>query len=562
MIGVAWMRPGAPDRASEVSGGPAEAHGLREQNLAAARSFDTITAINGILLIVLGGGWLVHVSRRRIEAGISFEPAGDSFYGRAAALRRPEEPSQIVGHRIWLALILLLALVVRWPGLGHSLWYDEIYTVQTYLPAEWRGIMTDFAAPNNHILYTLLLKAWNGLVPSGLVLNARIVGWRVLSVVLGTGAVFATWAMAHRMLSARAALAAAAWFAVWPIAVDLSQQLRGYALAMALGAAATALLLHLLRSGCGWWLYVLLSIAMLYTHPLTLVVLMGHVAAAWTSRRESSFAFKRFALSTLVIAMGTAQLYGLLIPDALRNAREQANPVVPHSTPGEYLLDVCRDLGARTGPAWLSLPFVVIAALGGVWLARQNRTAAVAVIVPPALLITAGIVWPPLRETRFLPIIAPQLAVLLLCGALAVISWMRNRWAAVPLAAYPAACCIAGLATIYRLPVQAIREAMLDVRRGVVSRTIAIGLGAPECTLYDPTAVKAFTASDVARLMANTRIGRIVVPYPRTWLEPAAQRELRELFNRSFRIARVYRGRLREDPNVVTYEPIADHSAL
>lgn len=567
-----------PDRIGAAIGNIDERQ-IRERTAEAARWFDRITAINGVLLLLLAGvrlfrrpGLRIHVPTRRAAAS-----AADA---RAQAV----EFAGVARHRTagLLCLLTLASVVLRMPGLCHGMWYDEIYTVQSYLSADWRGIATDYAAPNNHILFTLLLKGWDGLLPGSVSGDARVTAWRWLSVILGALCVPLMWRLAREAATGRRERNALAWLAAaataaWPLAVDVSQQLRGYAPAMLLAAAATVLFRHAWERRGGWSAYVLAAAALVYTQPMAAVVLAGHVAAvaieAARSRAEidSRQATRSFLLALLLMAMIVAQLYAMLIPDALRNAREQADPQVRHLTAGAYVLECCKAIGARAGPTWASVPIALLLIPGAVRLVRQSRPIGAVIVVPPMLLLVVALLWPPMRQTRFLPLAAPHLMLLLCLGALSVVNQIdraaggvdprtrqpgRSAMALVARALPAMAVClasVAGLRDIYALPVQAIREAMRHAARHGGGHTVVMGLGAAQCTYYDPAARKAFGAEQLREAMRRGSVSRVVLPFPRTWLGRAEQEPLRQLLEVSFEEDARFAGRLAEDPNVIVY---------
>ena len=55
-------------------------------------------------------------------------------------------------------MIFILALLLRAPALGQSLWYDEIVTLFNYVLQPWSAIVRGQYSPNNHILFSLLAK--------------------------------------------------------------------------------------------------------------------------------------------------------------------------------------------------------------------------------------------------------------------------------------------------------------------------------------------------------------------------------------------------------------------
>ena len=59
--------------------------------------------------------------------------------------------------------ILLLAAILRIKGLFSELQYDEIWSLQYFIPLDVFKILTDLALPNNHPVNTLILKFLHGI---------------------------------------------------------------------------------------------------------------------------------------------------------------------------------------------------------------------------------------------------------------------------------------------------------------------------------------------------------------------------------------------------------------
>ena len=546
LVSAIRPNPAVPMQTSSTPIIDIDASELQARNATALKSFDLVTAVNGGLCLFFGVLGLVRPDR---------EAASRQGPTLAETATDPLVPSR----PLWPALLLIaiLALAIRIPGLGHGLWYDELYTVHSYLGHGWGSIATDFSAPNNHIFYTLLLETWDRLLPEQMDRDTKVLAWRLLSVMLGIVAVVCVAWFARGILGRRASVIAAAWFAIWPLAVDLSQQLRGYVLVMALGAAASAMLPELLRGGKRrWTVYVSLIVAMLWTHPLSLFVPIGHAAAACLSRDATPRSRRRFALSALAVAMITAQLYAFLIPDALSSLREQAGPDAPQLAAIPFLAEACRAVGTRTGWAAVSLPIVLLMMLGGVRLTRQSRATACIALLPPLLLITCALIWPPLRKVRFLALVAPQMCILLAAGAAAAMK-LAGRPRRLPAGGAIGLAAIAiaalGLQAVYAYPVQAIREAVGRASLESGAAVCVAGLAARETLFYDDSLIDATTAEKALSLLRTDDIDTVIVPYPRVWLSRTAQDELRRLLESRFRLHRTHRGRLPEDPQVHVY---------
>lgn len=122
---------------------------------------------------------------------------------------------------ILLAVILLVAAVLRLAGLNAPLWYDEIVTVDTHLRLPWTQMMQDYSM-NHHYLHNLLAK-----------LAITALGeapWtvRLPALLFGLGSIWATWLLARDVAGRRVALVAAALMAVSYHEIWFSQNARGY----------------------------------------------------------------------------------------------------------------------------------------------------------------------------------------------------------------------------------------------------------------------------------------------------------------------------------------------
>ncbi len=184
-----------------------------------------------------------------------------------------------------LLAILALALGLRLYGLdAQSFWNDE----GTSVALAGRDLATITANASHDIhppLYYFLLHYWVGVA------GTSEFAARALSAAIGTLAVGATYALARRLLSVRAALPAALLAALSPFQVYYSQEARMYILATLMGlllALAAHDLLAAWAAGerrlISWraGLLLLAGAATLYTHyygaTLLLAVNLGFVA--------------------------------------------------------------------------------------------------------------------------------------------------------------------------------------------------------------------------------------------------------------------------------------------
>ena len=194
-----------------------------------------------------------------------------------AALARP-------GVR--LAVIGAVAAVAALIGLGRSsLWFDEAFSVRVaHLPVG-RFVNTVLDAEPFNGLYYGLLKAWIRLA------GDSPIAARMPSVVAAVMAVVATYLIGRRLLGERAAIMAAVFLAVHGLMLQYAQEVRAYALATALTAVATWLLLRAIErpSVVRWAAYGVVGVLAVYGHFFAAFVLAAHaivlaVTPAWRPR--------------------------------------------------------------------------------------------------------------------------------------------------------------------------------------------------------------------------------------------------------------------------------------
>ena len=313
----------------------------------------------------------------------------------------------------WAALgaIVVLAAVLRFATLRtQSIWFDEAAT--------WDLVRRPFGAmlrqipdgESNPPLFYALEWIWTRVFGDG------ELGLRSLPALAGLLTVPVAYAIARRIATARAGLAAATLVAVNPLLVWFSQEARSYALATLLSAVALLAFVHARddRRGrvlAGWALAAALALA---THYFTAFVLAPQ--AAWLLWRHPD---RRGALAAVgAVALAGCALLPLLIA-------QSGNPYDIAGTslalrfvqvPKQFLL------GYR-GP--LALPFGLVGALlvaGGAWLllrrtprpARERALLLAAIggvgVALPLLAAVGGADY--LNTRNLLPALIPLLAAL------------------------------------------------------------------------------------------------------------------------------------------------------
>ncbi|HXM20934.1 MAG TPA: glycosyltransferase family 39 protein [Terriglobales bacterium] len=159
--------------------------------------------------------------------------------------------------------IVVLGLGLRLYYLNHqSVWYDEIFSISVSgrpLREMAQYLVKDFVQPPLHYY---ILHFWFKLVGFGTYQS------RLLSVVLGTLAIVASYCLANYLFGRRAATIAALLLAVSQLGVMYSQEARPYAQLLFLLPCCAYLFMVALRTGRAgpWWAFVCTVTLVVYTH--------------------------------------------------------------------------------------------------------------------------------------------------------------------------------------------------------------------------------------------------------------------------------------------------------
>lgn len=123
-----------------------------------------------------------------------------------------------------LGAITLIGLILRVMKITDPIGYDEAYTFIYFAIKPFHQILSDYSAPNNHILHTILVSI------SYKVLGGHIWVVRVPAVLAGSLCIPAAYFTARRMFTEIQSLAAAALVALTPWFILYSVNGRGYTL--------------------------------------------------------------------------------------------------------------------------------------------------------------------------------------------------------------------------------------------------------------------------------------------------------------------------------------------
>ena len=149
-------------------------------------------------------------------------------------------------ERVAVALITVIALVVRLAALNQPIRYDEAITWTFFSARSWSTIVSWYPFPNNHVLFSLLAKATGSLAPY------QPWAFRLPALAFGVAIVPLTWAVGRRLLDRRTALVGAGLAAGSMPLVLYSVNGRGHTILVAL-SLVLVLLSDRLRLRPDWW---------------------------------------------------------------------------------------------------------------------------------------------------------------------------------------------------------------------------------------------------------------------------------------------------------------------
>lgn len=159
------------------------------------------------------------------------------------------------------ALCGLIYMLLCLPNLGQSIWFDESYSA--YLTRFDFAKIWEFTAADVHPpFFYFLLKAWAH------VFGRTDYAMRMMSVVFGALAILFTYLLIESRYGVKAAILSSFLLSICPVFIRYGQEMRMYALVVAIVAAASYALWLATRSGKkSWWIcYGLLVALGMWTH--------------------------------------------------------------------------------------------------------------------------------------------------------------------------------------------------------------------------------------------------------------------------------------------------------
>lgn len=373
----------------------------------------------------------------------------------------PETRGRALALAPGLAAVVLIGVALRFAALSHhSFFYDEAVSARI-AQAPWLDILLGRARDRgNPPLYVLLLHPWT------LVFGASDASVRALSAAAGAASIPLVHAVARRLTGERAALLAAAIFAIAPVQVYFAQEARTYALVTLLCLASMAFLLRAVedpRRAGSWVGFGAATFLAIYAHYFALFVVVAQ--AGWllaTRGRE-----RPVVLPALAALAGAGALYAVAwLPVLVAQARMEGNLGRATGTWYLHLLSTPLVFSVGTTLLWkdavgplrvaaagLALAAFGGAALAGIWSLRRDRgplALLLSWLLAPILLpLLVSVLLFPLFQVRYALPASPAAYVLVAAGLLQ----LGPRLRAATTSAIVAACALS-LALYFTTPVK------------------------------------------------------------------------------------------------------------
>jgi 4-amino-4-deoxy-L-arabinose transferase-like glycosyltransferase len=328
----------------------------------------------------------------------------------------------------WLLALVLLAFVLRvWHLDFQSLWRDETDAIR-FAQAPLREVLGNLTRPGwNGPLYFILLRGWLALVGQG------EFAARYSSLIFGVLAVPLTWAVGRRLAGRMVAAAGAALVALSPYLIWYSQELKMYALVLALALLATYLYKRALdEGGRRWWLgHVVVASLMMYVHILAVLLLLPQALWFLVGWRRYRDRWRSWLLDMAALTLPYLPLALWQVPTLLSEF-ETGHPFYSLSDMVQILF-LAFSRGVATPWEPISMALFLLLLLAGLTLRQPNSYRGV---LPLALWLAAPVaavyaisLGMPIFTDRYLIYVAPAYALILARGLIGL--GRHWRWAQV-----------------------------------------------------------------------------------------------------------------------------------
>jgi len=184
--------------------------------------------------------------------------------------------------------VIAIAIIVRFIGIGSSLWADEITTLLEFVRPPVSDLISNFSSLNNHPFYSLAAKA------SITLFGESATSLRLPAVLFGIGSIIVFFPVARRVLSMPQALLTILLLAISYHHVWFSQNARGYTMLLFLTTVSTILFLQGAQRNSAkvWAAYGVVFAAAMYAHLSAAFYFAAH-GIIYATSLLSRFAFRR-----------------------------------------------------------------------------------------------------------------------------------------------------------------------------------------------------------------------------------------------------------------------------
>ena len=430
---------------------------------------------------------------------------------------------------IAVALITLVAIVLRSYRLGSDLWLDEITPIVDYGHMPVVQVIGSYLRTNNHLLNTLLTRLSIGAFGES--------EWsvRLPAVLFGVATIPVFYWVARLAHSRWASVAATAVLAVSYHHIFFSQNARGYSAALFFALAASGLLIRALADDkkWRWFLYAVCMFLGFASLAQTVFVFAAHVIVGLIAvvqiRKRGGWGTpvaRRLAIVFGITGFVSFQLYATPLPEMYAVITHlyvrEATGFAPFSL--VFFREIIRGATSGFGGVVPTLMFMIVSAAGMVFLVRANWMLAGALGLPPLLtalfLLGRGLSFSP----RFFLLLLPL--GILASLAVAESPAMRHPRRAALLGALFALASLIALRRYYNTPKQPYRAALgfLEQTRRPGEKFLIIYAGEQGFRYYVPKVAAGDrdayeyvrTLQSFDSLISQTRANdRVITTFPR-----------------------------------------------
>jgi 4-amino-4-deoxy-L-arabinose transferase-like glycosyltransferase len=337
--------------------------------------------------------------------------------------------------------------------------YDESVTYMYFVRLPWSEAVSTYTYPNNHVLHTLLVKAF------ATVFGASPWALRMPAFIAGSLVIPATYLMARELYGSKAALIATALVATSGTLVLYSANARGYSLVVLAFVVLVLIAIRLIDGAAArrkhWVLFAFISALALWTIPVALYPL-GAVALWFAATRLVQRSPRD--LVPLAVAIAGAGAMSLLL----------YSPII-----GSHGIGALADNRFVASSGWRRFLAELPVTLGE---AARSWTLG----VPRAVsLILAGCLVVALLRHRTLPRHSASLPIAAIVWSASLLAIMhRAPFPRVWLWMAPLAACLAGAGAVHLGERWLRTRRLVEARAGIVAIVLALGLASSVVTSF------------------------------------------------------------------------------